>query len=104
MLVHTTLHKTSRNARYREETLDSAVLAVHAVQDGENGVDALDLACGGVDYAVSPAVTLRAGVQHAITPTRNGDRDARVPDSDEIREQLALCRTWLVSQSLCAGG
>ncbi len=27
---------------------------------------------------------------------------ARVPDSDEIREQLALCRTWLISKSLCA--
>lgn len=29
---------------------------------------------------------------------------ARVPDSDEIREQLALCRTWLTSQALCAAG
>ena len=47
----------------------------------ENYRDSWSLA-GGVDYAVSPAVTLRAGVQHAITPTRNGDRDARVPDSD----------------------
>ncbi len=37
---------------------------------------------GGVDYAVSPALTLRAGVQHATTPTRNGQRDARVPDSN----------------------
>ena len=47
----------------------------------ENYRDSWSLA-GGVDYAVSPAVTLRAGVQHAITPTRDGDRDARVPDSD----------------------
>jgi long-chain fatty acid transport protein len=37
---------------------------------------------GGVDYAVSPDWTLRAGVQHAQTPTRTGERDARVPDSN----------------------
>jgi len=37
---------------------------------------------GGVDYAVSPQWTVRAGVQHAQTPTRNGERDARVPDSN----------------------
>ncbi|URD61560.1 outer membrane protein transport protein [Sphingomonas sp. KRR8] len=37
---------------------------------------------GGVDYAVSPALTLRAGVQRALTPTRDGQRDARVPDSN----------------------
>ncbi len=37
---------------------------------------------GGVDYAVSPKVTLRAGVQRATTPTQDTQRDARVPDSD----------------------
>ncbi|MBI0474704.1 aromatic hydrocarbon degradation protein [Sphingomonas sp. MA1305] len=37
---------------------------------------------GGFDYMVSPALTLRAGVQHANTPTQNGLRDARVPDAD----------------------
>ncbi|MBB4840127.1 long-chain fatty acid transport protein [Sphingomonas kyeonggiensis] len=37
---------------------------------------------GGVDYAVSPKVTLRAGVQRATTPTQDTERDARVPDSD----------------------
>jgi len=37
---------------------------------------------GGVDYAVSPMLTLRAGVQRAITPTRDGERDARVPDAN----------------------
>ncbi len=47
----------------------------------ENYRDSWSLA-GGVDYAVSPALTLRAGVQHATTPTRNGQRDARVPDSN----------------------
>lgn len=37
---------------------------------------------GGLDYMVSPALTLRAGVQRATTPTQNGQRDARVPDSN----------------------
>ena len=37
---------------------------------------------GGVDYAVSPALTLRAGVQRALTPTQDGERDARVPDAN----------------------
>jgi len=37
---------------------------------------------GGLDYAVSPALTLRAGVQRAITPTRDGERDPRVPDAN----------------------
>ena len=37
---------------------------------------------GGVDYDVSPSLTLRAGAQRAITPTRDGNRDARVPDAN----------------------
>lgn len=37
---------------------------------------------GGLDYALSPALTVRAGIQHATTPTQDGDRDARVPDAD----------------------
>jgi long-chain fatty acid transport protein len=37
---------------------------------------------GGVDYAVTPRWTLRAGVQRDETPTQNGARDARVPDSN----------------------
>jgi long-chain fatty acid transport protein len=37
---------------------------------------------GGVDYAVSPAWTLRAGIQRDQSPTRDTHRDARVPDSD----------------------
>lgn len=37
---------------------------------------------GGVDYAASSKLTLRAGVQRAITPTQDGNRDARVPDSN----------------------
>jgi len=37
---------------------------------------------GGLDYAVSPTVTLRAGIQRDETPTRDTHRDARVPDGD----------------------
>ena len=39
-------------------------------------------AAGGFDYNITPIVTLRAGVEHDQTPTRNGFRDARVPDSN----------------------
>ena len=37
---------------------------------------------GGIDYSASPQWTIRAGVQHDQTPTRDGNRDARVPDAD----------------------
>lgn len=37
---------------------------------------------GGVDYLVNPQWTVRAGIQHGNTPTRDGERDARVPDSN----------------------
>lgn len=47
----------------------------------ENYRDSYSLA-GGVDYAVSPSLTVRAGVQRALTPTQDGLRDARVPDSN----------------------
>ncbi|WP_404337190.1 OmpP1/FadL family transporter [Sphingomonas sp. MMS12-HWE2-04] len=47
----------------------------------ENYRDTWSIA-GGFDYAVSPSLTLRAGVQRTQTPTRDGERDARVPDSN----------------------
>lgn len=47
----------------------------------ENYRDSYSLA-GGLDYALSPKLTLRAGVQRATTPTQDGLRDARVPDSN----------------------
>lgn len=37
---------------------------------------------GGIDYAASSKLTVRAGVQRGLTPTQDGQRDARVPDSD----------------------
>jgi long-chain fatty acid transport protein len=42
----------------------------------------------GVDYAVAPAWTLRAGVQYDETPTRDGHRDARVPDANRVNFAL----------------
>lgn len=36
----------------------------------------------GADYTLSPEWTVRAGVARDQTPTRDGERDARVPDSD----------------------
>jgi long-chain fatty acid transport protein len=47
----------------------------------ENYRDSFSVA-GGFDYAVTPRATVRAGVQRTITPTQDGLRDARVPDSD----------------------
>lgn len=36
----------------------------------------------GADYEVNPQWTLRTGFQRGITPTQDGNRDARVPDSN----------------------
>ncbi|MFS0849933.1 OmpP1/FadL family transporter [Novosphingobium panipatense] len=36
----------------------------------------------GADYELNPQWTIRTGFQRGITPTRNGDRDARVPDAN----------------------
>ena len=53
---------------------------------------------GGVDYALSPALTLRGGVQHDQTPTRDGSRDTRVPDGD--RWNFAAGAGYKVSEAL----
>ena len=37
---------------------------------------------GGFDYAANDRLTVRAGVQRGITPTQDGNRDARVPDAN----------------------
>ena len=47
----------------------------------ENYKNSFSLA-GGFDYAANERLTLRAGVQRGITPTQNGNRDARVPDAN----------------------
>ncbi|OHT20333.1 putative outer membrane protein precursor [Sphingomonas haloaromaticamans] len=52
---------------------------------------------GGVDYDLSPKWTIRGGIQHDQTPTRNGERDARVPDSN--RWNFALGTSYAVTQA-----
>ena len=47
----------------------------------ENYKNSFSLA-GGFDYAADERLTLRAGVQRGITPTQDGNRDARVPDAN----------------------
>ncbi|MEK9210361.1 OmpP1/FadL family transporter [Sphingomonas sp. 2378] len=47
----------------------------------ENYKNSFSLA-GGFDYAANERLTLRAGVQRGITPTQDGNRDARVPDAN----------------------
>lgn len=47
----------------------------------ENYMDSWSLA-GGLDYDVTPKLTVRAGVQRTKSPTQDGSRDARVPDAD----------------------
>jgi long-chain fatty acid transport protein len=53
---------------------------------------------GGFDYAVTPKLTVRAGVQHGQTPTQNGQRDARVPDSN--RWNYGVGGTYQVSSRI----
>lgn len=83
----------------RVRTTDSLTLNGQIVRYGWNKFDAIRLGApldaaipenyrntwsfaGGVDYDVDPRLTLRAGVQHDQTPTRTGERDARVPDAN----------------------
>lgn len=49
----------------------------------ENYRDTTSVAIGG-DYVINPKWTVRAGIQSDPTPTRDGHRDARVPDADRI--------------------
>jgi long-chain fatty acid transport protein len=52
---------------------------------------------GGVDYQLSPQMTVRAGIQRDQTPTRDGSRDARVPDSN--RWDFAVGGSFAASKS-----
>jgi len=67
-------------------------IKVYRVSDGvlrediiQNYQDTVSLGLG-MDYALSDAVTLRAGIQYDPTPTRDGYRTSRTPDGD---------RTWI---------
>lgn len=53
---------------------------------------------GGIDYAVTPAWTMRTGVQWDQTPTRDGFRDARVPDASRIN--FALGTSYAITESI----
>lgn len=53
---------------------------------------------GGVDVALSPRWTVRGGVQRDLSPVRDSDRDARVPDSD--RWTFALGATHKLTQAI----
>jgi len=52
----------------------------------------------GLDYAVNPAWTVRGGIQFDKTPTRDGNRDERVPDADRIN--FALGTSYAVTESI----
>jgi long-chain fatty acid transport protein len=56
----------------------------------------VSLAVGG-DYVVNDKWTVRAGIQSDQTPTRDGHRDARVPDADRI--DYAVGTSYQVSPS-----
>lgn len=52
---------------------------------------------GGIDYVINPKWTVRGGVQYASTPTRDGNRDARVPDAD--RWNISAGTSYSVSKA-----
>lgn len=57
---------------------------------------------GGVDYLVNPQWTVRAGVQYGNTPTRDGERDARVPDSN--RWNFSTGTSYAMSDAITLDG
>lgn len=52
----------------------------------------------GGEYDISPTLTLRAGVAYDETPTIDGERTPRLPDSD--RTWYSIGATWNVSDAL----
>ncbi|TCM36826.1 long-chain fatty acid transport protein [Novosphingobium sp. ST904] len=63
----------------------------------ENYKDGFSYAFG-VDYDVNPKWTVRSGVQYGETPTSNGNRDARVPDSN--RWNFSAGTTYNMSEKI----
>lgn len=63
----------------------------------ENYQDTWSVAVG-ADYALCPKLTVRGGIQYDQTPTRDGQRDARVPDGD--RTNFALGATYQATKNL----
>jgi len=89
--------QASLGARYAANT--ALTLNAQVVRTGWSEFDTIDLGAPldtaipehyrdtwsyavGADYVVSPKWTVRAGIQRDQTPTRDGERDARVPDSN----------------------
>lgn len=100
------------SARYK--VMSQLTLNAQVVRIGWNRFDAIRLGpplnvalpeeyrntwsfAGGVDYDVTPKWTMRAGIQHDQTPTRDRARDARVPDAD--RWNFALGTSYRISPS-----
>ena len=67
--------------RFGWNKFDAIVVAASPIPIPENYRNTWSFA-GGIDYAIAPLITLRAGIQHDQSPTQNGQRDARVPDSN----------------------
>ena len=105
--------QATAGARFKAS--DALTLNAQVVRFGWNKFDAIRLGAplnaalpenyrntwsyaAGVDYLVTPAWTLRGGVQHDQTPTRDGFRDARVPDSN--RWNFALGTSYAVTHAL----
>ncbi len=63
----------------------------------ENYKDGFSYAFG-VDYDVNPKWTVRSGIQYGETPTSNGNRDARVPDSN--RWNFSAGTTYNMSEKI----
>ncbi|MFZ5706727.1 MAG: OmpP1/FadL family transporter [Pseudomonadota bacterium] len=102
-------------ASARVHVSEALTLNGQVVRAGWNKFDAIDLGApvnaaldqnyknswsvaGGVDYAVTPQWTMRGGVQWDQTPTRNGSRDARVPDASRIN--FAVGTSYAITESI----
>lgn len=106
-------------AGVRFKANDCLTLNAQVVRFGWNEFDAIDLGAPinqglpqnyrnswsvavGADYELNPAWTLRGGLQYDQTPTRNGFRDARVPDAD--RWNVAMGASYKATDSLTIDG
>ncbi len=102
-------------ASVRVKATEGLTLNAQVVRLGWNKFDAIDLGAplntalpedyrntwsvaGGWDFAMTPQWTLRGGVQWDQTPTQNGARDARVPDSNRIN--FALGTSYQISDGI----
>lgn len=47
----------------------------------------------GFDYAVDPTMTVRGGIGYDPTPTRDGQRTARIPDGDRMLYSAGISKT-----------